>query len=234
MLDVREKRGTEELIAAKLFFIKFYCDDASSFHDDSALYVWDMFQDDATHWIEKPDRMKDDLGLLPGRPYWEVPELALVLGVILAGKAVECFTSQSHKRHLLAASLLADATEARHYWMALRGFERCRNPWDELVQRYNTINLRESRSIIGKQGKDAEQARFHKVKKFCVETAEKSWAENTDNPDPPAHIAQFIFDAIKDPGEFHLAKKPSINQIKNWINPYAPEQAKRPGRPRKQ
>lgn len=94
--------------------------------------------------------------------------------------------------------------------------------------------MKDSRTLFGRQGKYASQAQFHDVKKFCEDAAKKSWAENTGDPDPPAHMAQFIFDAIKDPGEFGLTEKPSIDRIKGWIKPHAPEQAKRPGRPRKQ
>lgn len=99
--------------------------------------------------------------------------------------------------------------------------------------------MRGFQSRMGKQGKDAEQARFKIIREFCEATAKKSWAENTDeegkpvDPDPPAHMAKFIFDVIKDPRVFGLTEKPSIDQIKGWIKPCAPEKAKRSGRPRK-
>ena len=162
-LEVREERGMEEVKTAKLSCIKLFYGDASSCHDDNLLYLWEMVEDDLGYWgINEPSRLRDSLGLT-GSPRWEFAEFALVVGLILAEEATECFNSQSHKRHLLAAHMLADATGAQDYWISCAGRDRCRNPDSLFVEANNQIQQREKRQWFrerqSKMGRASAEAR---------------------------------------------------------------------------
>ncbi len=156
-LEGREARTMADIKAAKLFCINRYWDNSSSIHDDDLRYLWEMFEDESVALVDDSGH-SNLLG-------WEVAEFALVLGLILAEKAAECFKSQSHKKHLLAASILADAIEARDYWSYIRGIDRCRNPDKRFVQvndniqrREKNLWFRERQSISGRAGAEAKHS----------------------------------------------------------------------------
>lgn len=139
-LEVRETRTMADINSAKLFCINFYWGDSSSIHDDDLVFLWEMFEDESMAWFGDPGYPK--IANIPG---WDVPEFALVTGLILAEKATEYFKSQSHKKHLLAAPLLADAIDARNFWIYHRGIVRCRNPDKRFVQAEENIQRAEKK-----------------------------------------------------------------------------------------
>ncbi|WP_416047930.1 hypothetical protein [Cupriavidus basilensis] len=84
-------------------------------------------------------------------PRLEVAEYALLIGLHLARSGVVCLQSNSHTQHLLAAHLLANAIEARGYWMATRGVTRCRNPISTFVRAEEILEKRGSEVWLRKE-----------------------------------------------------------------------------------
>lgn len=118
-LITRELRENREITEAGLACIEWLCGGEESFHDDDLLLLRLALED-------KDRPLQDTLGLL-GSPRWEGPEVALVVGLILAETAA-FFASESHKRQLLAALMLIDAAVVMQYWTGPRGIGGCRNP----------------------------------------------------------------------------------------------------------
>ena len=112
------------------------------FTDDELFLLWDLTEDDAIFWLKDPDLMKSDTGI-DLKPALTVPEYALAVGLVLAHKASKYFTSDSHQQHLLSSLLLVSATEARDYWVAVRGVTKCRNPIEKFVKVETSIKEKE-------------------------------------------------------------------------------------------
>lgn len=164
-LEIREQRDRTNIEAAKRSCLKCLLGEASPTNERDLLCLLLMFEDGQAQWTDDPGSTQKDFGLL-GNPRWEVQELALALGLILAEKAAECFKSQSHTRHLFAASLLADAIEARDYWIVCRGIDRCRSPDARVVRANKAIQAAENRlwfsarqSERGRTGANAQHNR---------------------------------------------------------------------------
>lgn len=96
------------------------------------LALWPAFEDDQHRLTADLEAFQAELGS-PATPPWEPAELALVVGLTLAQRAGEGFASPDLERQRLAALLLADATEARAYWLACRGLAHCRFPHPALA-----------------------------------------------------------------------------------------------------
>lgn len=143
-LEIYENRNKEDIVTAAQSYIQSYCADGSPFSEDDLICLWEWFEDsalldwrNASSLIEMRDEMKKGLALPSIDPEWEIPEIALVVGAILAEKAAEYFKSPSHKKHLLAASMLNDAQTAKHYWANFRGIGQSRNTDHPYVKAIN-------------------------------------------------------------------------------------------------
>ncbi len=74
--------------------------------------------------------------------------------------------------------------------------------------------------------------RFEPAKQLAKEIAEERWS--SEEPEPRVgEVAEGIRQAINaNPSALNLKKAPSLQTIKNWITEIAPEEARRPGRPK--
>jgi hypothetical protein len=153
-LEVREMRTTIEIESISTAIQKW--SENEGFSEDDFFVLWEIFVEAAISWLDKPESMPEEFNFHCTPPL-AVPEFSLFFGLLLAQDAVNHFQSKSHKRHLLATHLLANAIEAQDYWLTLRGMTLCRNPdtrftivENKLKKREMNLLFRETRSNIGR------------------------------------------------------------------------------------
>jgi hypothetical protein len=219
-LKDREKRKQGEIQAAKLACVRYLGGDDSSCDDDDLVALWEAIESEMPNWIGNPDLLHDDLGLL-GSPRWDAQEFVLVPGLMLAEKAVECLGSQSHKKHLFAASILVDATEAHDYWALCRGVDRCRNPDRRLEQMFRTIEdaaySQWFRAKQRKQGREGARKRHQPMAELQAWTINEYGKGHWRSANKAAHeLAASVIERGRAIGAY-LSEENAQRTIAEWI-----------------
>lgn len=149
-LEIHESRTDAEVEAVSRAIIRVWGQPEPEEEIDNCeryLHFWTASEHDFMPWIGNTSKMNSEMGFNCTPPL-EVAEYGLVVGLILARSAVKYFQSKSNKRHLVAAHLLSDATEARDYWIVTRGISRCRNPDMRSVEVENKMQQWESKNLF--------------------------------------------------------------------------------------
>ena len=162
-LEHREKRSAVEIQSLVDAAIRYFVGDDEYCTWEDAIFWWDMnFLPSTINWVKTHAAIENDLGHSYS-PRLEIAEFALVTSFILNARAAAHLKTKSHREHLLAALLLADAVEASEYWTVLRGITRCRNPNERWVNETNRIQDMERKewlqTINRKVGKNLAEIR---------------------------------------------------------------------------